>query len=184
MLNAGPITDAIVSALQAIPDLAAAMTVVESNQPVCRIEAFHYRLGMDYRLAQRIYKMPAPSMLVAWDGTQGGNFDGQTIWKHRFNVYFRMGNAAGLSEPVGYEDLWSILCNQPPTGSPVSVRYMQCALNPASGQAQFVSGAAPNGYTLVTDIMDTPSVAHALDEDLQDRFVGTLVIPEIGDSDA
>ncbi len=26
------------------------------------------------------------------------------------------------------------------------------------------------------------SVAHALDEDLMDRFVGTLVIPEIGDN--
>jgi hypothetical protein len=32
------------------------------------------------------------------------------------------------------------------------------------------------------DIMDTPSVAHALDEDLQDRFVGVFVIPEIGDN--
>ena len=161
MLNAAPITDAIVSALQAIPDLAAAMTVVESNQPVCRIYAHHYRLGAEYRLAERIYKMPAPSMLVAWDGDLGGNFDGQTIWKHRFNVYFRMGNAAGLSEPVGYEDLWSIVCNQPPAGSEVNIRYMQ--LYPG------------------LDIMDTPSVAHALDEDLQDRFVGTLVIPEIGD---
>ena len=40
-------------------------------------------------------------MLLAWDGTQGGNFNGETIWKHRFNVYFRMGNAAGLSDPVG-----------------------------------------------------------------------------------
>ena len=161
MLNASPITDAIVSALQAIPDLAAAMTVVESNQPVCRIYAHHYRLGAEYRLAERIYKMPAPSMLVAWDGDLGGNFDGQTIWKHRFNVYFRMGNAVGLGEPVGYEDLWSIVCNQPPVGSEVNIRYMQ--LYPG------------------LDIMDTPSVAHALDEDLQDRFVGTLVIPEIGD---
>jgi hypothetical protein len=162
MLNAAPITDAIVSALQAISDLAAAMTVVESNQPVCRIYAHHYRLGAEYRLAERIYKMPAPSMLVAWDGDLGGNFNGQTIWKHRFNVYFRMGNAAGLSEPVGYEDLWSIVCNQPPAGSEVNIRYMQ--LYPG------------------LDIMDTPSVAHALDEDLQDRFVGTFVIPEIGDN--
>jgi hypothetical protein len=127
-----------------------------------RISAFHYRLGQEHRLAERIYKMPAPSMLVAWDGTMGGNFDGQTIWKHRFNVYFRMGNAAGVENPVGYEDLWWIVCNKPPTGSQVNVRYMQ--LYPG------------------LDIMDTPSVAHALDEDLQDRFVGTFVIPEIGDN--
>jgi hypothetical protein len=81
------------------------MTVLDSTgAPNCRISGFHYMLGVEHRLAETIYKMPAPSMLVAWEGTQGGNFDGQTIWKHRFNVYFRMGNAAGLSEPMGYED--------------------------------------------------------------------------------
>ena len=164
MLNPAPITDAIAEVLQSIPELAAAMTVFDANQnPLCRINAFHYRLGAEHRLAEAIYKMPAPSTLVAWDGTQGGNFDGQTMWKHRFNVYFRMGNAAGMADPIGYEDLWSILCNQPPTGSPVNIRYMQ--LYPG------------------LDIMDTPSVAHALDEDLQDRFVGSLVIPELGDND-
>jgi hypothetical protein len=154
VLNPAPITDAIATVLLSIPDLGAAMDG--------RISAFHYRLGQEHRLAERIYKMPAPSMLVAWDGTLGGNFDGQTIWKHRFNVYFRMGNVAGVENPVGYEDLWWIVCNKPPTGSQVNVRYMQ--LYPG------------------LDIMDTPSVAHALDEDLQDRFVGTLVIPEIGDN--
>ena len=162
MLNAAPITDAIAAALQSIPDLAAAMTVLDANQnPVCRITGFHYLLGQEHRLAEAIYKMPAPSMLVAWDGTQGGNFNGQSIWKHRFNLYFRMGNAAGLAAPVGYEELWWLVCNQPATNSPVNIRYMQ--LYPG------------------LDIMDTPSVAHALDEDLQDRFVGTFVIPEIGD---
>ena len=93
MLNAAPITDAITATLLAIPDLNAAMSG--------RITAFHFRLGQEYRLAERIYKMPAPSMLVAWDGTQGGNFNGQTIWKHRFNLYFRMGNAAGQARTFG-----------------------------------------------------------------------------------
>jgi hypothetical protein len=163
MLNPSAMVDAIASTLQAIPDLTAAMTVLDVDQnPVCRIAAFHYRLGQEHRLAEAIYKMPAPSMLLAWDGTQGGNFDGQTIWKHRFSLYFRMGNAAGLTDPVGYEELWWIVCNKPPTGSQVNIRYMQ--LYPG------------------LDIMDAPSVAHALDEDLQDRFVCTLVIPEIGDN--
>jgi len=73
-----------------------------------------------------------------------------------------MGNAAGLTDPVGYEDLWWIVCNKLPGGSQTNIRYMQ--LYPG------------------LDIMDTPSVAHALDEDLVDRFVGTFVIPEIGDN--
>ena len=30
--------------------------------------------------------------------------------------------------------------------------------------------------------MDTPSIDHALDEDLHDRFKGIFVIPEIGDN--
>ena len=154
MLNPALITDAIANVLLSIPDLNTAMDG--------RIAAFHYRLGQECRLAERIYKMAAPSMLVAWDGTLGGNFNGQTIWKHRVNVYFRMGNAAGLTDPVGYEDLWWIVCNKPPTGSQVNIRYMQ--LYPG------------------LDIMDTPSVAHALDEDLQDRFAGAFVIPEIGDN--
>jgi len=163
VLNPAPITDAIVTTLQAIPDLAAAMTVLDATgTPTCRINAFHYRLGVEHRLAEAIFKMPAPSLMLAWDGTQGGSFDGQTMWKHRFSLYFRMGNAVGLSEPIGYEELWWTVCNQPPTGSAVGIRYMN--LYPG------------------LDIMDTPSVAHALDEDLQDRFVGTFVIPEIGDN--
>jgi hypothetical protein len=155
MLNPSPLVDAIVGVLLSIPELSAALGG--------RISAFHFRLGLEHRLAEAIYKMPAPSMLLAWDGTQGGNFDGQTIWKHRFSLYLRMGNAAGLSEPIGYEDLWWIVCNRPPAGSEVGIRFMQ--LYPG------------------LDIMDTPSVAHALDEDLQDRFVGTLTIPEIGDNE-
>jgi hypothetical protein len=153
MLNPASITDAIAATLLAIPALNAAMGG--------RITAFHYRLGQEHRLAEAIYKMPAPSMLVAWEGTQGGNFDGQTLWKHRFNLYFRMGNAAGIIEPTGYEELWWIVCNCPPGGSGSNIRYLP--LYPG------------------LDIMDTPSVAHALDEDLQDRFVGTLVLPEMGD---
>ena len=154
MLNAAPITDAIASVLLSIPELSASMGG--------RISAFHFRLGQEHRLAEAIYKMPAPSMLVAWEGTKGGNFDGQTIWKHRWGIYYRMGNAAGVADPVGYEDLWSITCNRPPGGSGPNIRYLQ--IYPG------------------LDIMDTPSIDHELDEDLIDRFKGVFIIPEIGDN--
>ena len=140
--------------LLSIPDLNAAMDG--------RIAAFHYRLGQEYRLAERIYKMPAPSMLVAWDGTLGGNFNGQTIWKHRWQCVFPDGKrgwpdrSGRLRRPV--VDRLQPAAN----GSQVNIRDMQ--LYPG------------------LDIMDTPSVAHALDEDLQDRFAGVFVIPEIGDN--
>ncbi|HZT28805.1 MAG TPA: hypothetical protein VE999_06685 [Gemmataceae bacterium] len=154
MLNPAPISDAIASVLLSIPELNAAMGG--------RINAFHYRLGQEHRLAEAIYKMPAPSMLIAWEGSKGGNFDGQTIWKHRWGVYYRMGNAAGVADPVGYEDLWWITCNRPPGGRGPNIRYLQ-----------LYSGL---------DIMDTPSIDHELDEDLIDRFKGVFIIPEIGDN--
>ena len=162
MLNPAPITDAIVNTLRAIPDLAAAMTVLDSHgHATVRIDAFHFRLGAEHRLAEAIYRMPAPSMIVAWEGTKGGNFNGYQIWRHRWGVYYRMGNAAGVSDPVGYEDLWWITCNKPPTGSQVNIRFMH-----------LYEGL---------DIMDTPSIDHELDEDLIDRFKCTFTIPEIGD---
>jgi len=157
MLNPAPLVDAFATTLRAIPGLAAAMTVTGADgNPDCRITAYHYRLGQEHRLAQEIYQMPAPSILVTWDGTLSGNFDGQTIWKHRFSVYFRMGNAVGLTDPVGYEELWWLVCNGIPTGSSTNIRYME--IYPG------------------LEIMDTPSVAHALDEDQVDRFVGTFAI--------
>ena len=170
MLNPAPITDAIVAALQSIPELATAMTVLDAQQnPVCRIDAFHYLLGQEHRLAEAVYVMPAPSMLVAWEGTKGGNFDGQTIWKHRWGIYYRMGNAAGLAVPVGYEDLWALTCNGA-TGAPDNTGAVT---GPNIRNIQIATGL---------DIMDTPSIDHALDEDLVDRFKAVFVIPEIGDN--
>ena len=162
MLNPADITDAVVAQLKNISELADAMSVANGHSTTVRITSFHYQLGAEYRLAEAIYKMPAPSILVAWEGTQGGNFDGQTMWKHTIAVYLRMGNAAGASAPVGYEKLWWMICNRPPQGSTVNLRYM----NVLPG----------------LDIMDTPSVLHILDEDLMDMFRGVLIFPEIGDN--
>lgn len=162
MLDIKAATDAITAALAAIPELAAAMTVQVSGSPVVRINAYHFRQGLEVPLIEAVYQMPSPSMLVAWKGTKGGNFNGYTVWKHTWSVYYRMGNAAGQSSPIGYEDLWRLTVNGTPAGSAVNIRYMQ--LYPG------------------LDIMDTPSIAHAIDEQQIDFFEGTFVIPEIGDN--
>lgn len=163
MLNPGQITDAVVDWLKKIPELATAMTVLDADRnPAVRISAHHYRLGAEHRLAQMIYAMPAPSILVVWEGTLPGNFNGYAIWKHRIAVYLRMGNAAGSTDPVGYEDLWWIICNRPPSGETQNIRYLN---------------VLPS-----LDIMDTPGIAHMLDEDQVDIFRGEFVFPEIGDN--
>lgn len=162
MLNPAKITDAVVDQLVKIPELATAMTVTAGANPAVRITAYHYRLGAEHALREAVYKMPCPSILVAWEGTQGGNFNGYQIWKHRIAVYLRMGNAAGNTDPVGYADLWWIICNRPPAGATNNLRYVNILPE--------------------LDIMDTPSIAHMLDEDLIDIFRGEFVIPEIGDN--
>jgi hypothetical protein len=73
-----------------------------------------------------------------------------------------MGNMAGNKDPVGYEDLWWIMVNRPPTGQSQNIRCLNILPN--------------------LDIMDTPSIAHLLDEDQIDIFRGEFVIPEIGDN--
>jgi hypothetical protein len=163
VLNPSDITNAVAATLAAIPDLAAAMTVVDSGgNPTIRITPFHYLLGQDHRLAEAIEKMPAPSILCAWEGTFGGNFNGYSIWKHKVVVYIRMGNAAGNLQPVGYEQLWWLICNGIPTTSTQNIRYTN--LLPA------------------LDIMDTPTATHLLDAELMDIFRTEFVIPEIGDN--
>jgi hypothetical protein len=163
MLNPAQVTDAVTLALQSIPELSAAMTVADSSGNAnLRISAFHFRLGAEHSLAEAVYKMPAPSILVAWEGTLGGNFNGYQIWKHRIAVYLRMANMAGNVDPVGYEDLWAIICNRPPNGAATNIR----CLNILPG----------------LDIMETPSISHLLDEDRLDIFRGEFVIPEIGDN--
>lgn len=158
MLNPDPVVDAIVATLLNIPGVANAMVSGE----VCRITAFHYLPGAEGGLIQAVYQLPSPSMLVAWEGTLGGNFDGTTCFKHKFGIYIRAGNMAGNGLPVGYAEIWGLVCNALPNGSPVNMRYMN--LYPG------------------LDIMDNPSIEHMLDEAQQDLFKIHFTIPEIGDN--
>lgn len=158
MLDLDAATDAIVAALAAIPELAAAITA----QGQVQIKGFHYLQGEEQTLSEAVYSMRSPSMLVAWRGTRGGNFNGYTVWKHTWSVFYRMGNAAGAPSPVSYAALWRLTCDGIPTGFDQNIRYTQ--LYPG------------------LDIMDTPTVAHAMDPSQIDYFEGTFVIPEIGDN--
>ena len=157
MLNPRIIADAIVSALRTIPDLVAAMAGEAS-----RISAYHYLYGADNRLDLAINKMKPPSILVVFEGTQPGDFDGSTIWKHHFCVYIRVATAANMVLPLSYEDIWTLIVNEPVNGGAQNIRSVN-----------LVDGV---------DIMDTPGIIHMLDEDRMDYFAARFVIPEIGDN--
>ena len=162
MLNPDPITDTIVEVLQSLTPVVTAMAGEKA-----RIQAFHYEYGVDSSLMKALYELKPPAILIAWDGTQGGNFDGMTIWKHRFCAYMRLANQAQASSRIGYATLWTLMMNSGPVQSwdnlqGKNVRDVQIFEN--------------------LDIMDTPSVARRMDEELMDFFVGTMVFPEIGDN--
>lgn len=160
MLNPSLVTDAVAAALRTITALVAAMA-----EDSARIVAYHYLYGSDEPSVKKIYEMPAPSILVLWEGTQGGNFDGSTIWKHKIAIYIRTTNVAvpGFAGVVGaYEYVWWLICNGVVNGGSHNIR--QINLLPQ------------------LEIMDTPSVQHMQDEEGQDLFCGKLVIPEIGDN--
>lgn len=127
-----------------------------------RIVGYRYLYGVESSLELAINKMLAPSLLVAWEATQPGNFDGQTIWKHIFSVYIRLANQSQAVSPIGYGSLWATIVNGAVNGTGRNIR----TVNILSG----------------LDIMDTPGIIHALDEDRMDYFVGRFVFPEIGDN--
>lgn len=160
MLDPEVVTDAAVAAIQSIPEVVTAM-----NGDAARIVGFKYLYGVDFTLAEAVGKLKPPAILVAWAGTQGGNFDGMTIFKHRLDVYFRSANMASVAfpaVPTGPGYLWSLICNKAVNGTSLNIR-----------QVQLISGAL--------DLMETPSVSHRQDEELMDYFCGTFVFPEIGD---
>ena len=151
MLNPRTVVDAVVTALRAIPELVTAM-----GGDANAISAFHFEYGAARPLEKVIAEMPAGSVVAAWAGTIPGPFGGMVTWKCRVDVYIRMANAAGQSQPVGYEDIWFYIANAP---------------------GLIAEEIIPGN----TQIMDLPGIEHLTDVDGIDRFCVHMVIPQIGD---
>lgn len=161
MLRPSLIVNAVVDALRTIQPLVTSMAGDAE-----RIVAFHYMQGQESSLAEAINRMLQPSILVCWAGTMGGNFDGQTIWRHQIDIYFRTPNVANLLPALAYEDVWWQIVNLPVNGSDVPYLNLR--------NVQLLPGQL--------DIMNTPSVTHMTDEENQDFFVGHCTWNEIGDT--
>lgn len=156
MLNPRTLVDAVAAAFGTITTLVQAM----NNDPT-NIIAYHYNYANDPRLVLAIEEMKAPSILVYWQGTQGGNFSGQQIWKHRLEAVIRAGNTTGTT-PLSYEDIWFAMMQEPCNGTSLNFRNQE-----------IIPG--------VVDLVDTPSIKHHTDSENMDMFTVELVFPEIGD---
>src|ERR1043166_5001035 len=119
MRNPSDIVDAVVEALQSIPDLVTAMGGADN------IKAHHFLAGSASSLQEAIYSMTGPSTLVVWSGSLGGNYNAATLFKDKVDIYVRMANAAvpvlddngDPITPVGYEDLWKLIIDSPLNGT-------------------------------------------------------------------
>ena len=84
----------LVAFLRDIPALVAAMDGVAGN-----IAAFEDAYPAR-NLLQAIHEMPAPGILVVWMATDlAGRGGDQEIWKHRFAIELRAGEAKGTDAP-------------------------------------------------------------------------------------
>lgn len=162
MIDTTELVSSVVSTLQSIPALVAIM-----NGDPAQIAAFHYYYGVENALEQTLFEMKAPSILVAWEGTEPGNFDATAMWKYHIAVYMKTANQATAVSPVSYERLWYVICNAPVNGTNQNIRYSIILKD-------------GNGSPLV-DIMDTPPVTHLQDQNGMDYFKGLFVFPDLSE---
>jgi len=154
MLNPEVLTDEFVEAIKNVP------AFVEALGGVDRIIGHKYFNGLDFRLAEAVGKMANPSVLVAYRDRLSGNFNGMTVFKHRFEVYIKPPNVA-RDIAIGALGLENLLFNSPMEGTTVTIRNTE--ISPG----------------LLMDPL--PTVSARQDEDLQDYFCSSVVFAELGD---
>jgi hypothetical protein len=154
MLRGSVVVNAIVATLQTIPALVAVMPN--------GISGYSFLFGISKTLGDAIEEMLPGSLLVSYEGIQGGNFDMMTLWKHHLDITYRASNQAGLQNPIGTEDIGYLIFNQPVNNTNLNIRQVQIL------QSQLV-------------LMDTPSLQHRMDISQQDYFQAHVVLPEFGD---
>ncbi len=110
MVNPSAIAEALVAALRDIPDL-----VAEVGGDDQRIYAYHDRFPDRVSLEMAKYEMPAPGVMVAWQGTRPGSRGEFNAWKHQFSIFLRS-KAETNEPPDGYYKLHRLIM----TGVPAS----------------------------------------------------------------
>ncbi len=159
MLSGEVVTAAVVSTLQTIPGLLTAML----GDPT-RIAGHFYFYGVDAPLAEKIYQMTPPFVLIAYEAEIGGNFDGATLFKHKLGIYVRSANmSGGVINPTGLWNLWALICNGPVNGGTHNIRQVEII----STQLYMV---------------DVPSAKLMTDTEATDYLCGSFVLNEEGDN--
>jgi len=156
MINPAELVEALVQTLRSIPEL-----VVEMDGLPERISAYHDMYPKRVSLSQAIYEMPAPSILVAWQGTTPGSFGAGEAWKHNLALYLRARETYQGDPPTAHYRLFDLIVNGVPSGGTLKMLY---------------ATVHPRCHP-----MDLPSVQRATDEQGTDYFEVTVSFTEMGD---
>jgi len=156
MVNIAEVVDAIVEKLREIPEL-----VTEMGGSADRIFAYHDHYPKRTSLPLAIYQMPAPSVMVAWQGTAPGNFGENEAWKHQVALFLRAGETSDSGAPTAYYRLFELIVNGVPSSTGTRLLYS----------------------TIHADCypMDTPSISRETDAEGIDYFEVSITLTEIGD---
>jgi hypothetical protein len=163
MLDPDVVISSVVASLQSIPEL-----VTELGGPAIpatdSITGHFFYSGEDNSYIRTLSQMRSPSILVAYLDYISGNYDGQTVWKHRLNICVRSRNKASNGSSASAQHLWWMAMNLPisvPEVAP-NIRYVDLA-----------------NHSLW--LFET-NLKHQTDELGQDFFIGTAVFNEMGDA--
>ena len=156
MIDPAEIVDSLVALLQDIPEL-----VQEMDGDLSRIFAYHDLYPQRVSLELAKYQMPAPGIMVAWQGTAPGSFGNNEVWKHQFSLFLRSREAAPDDPPTSYYRLFRLLTKGVPSsaGQPLSNLTVHPACDP----------------------MDVPSITRQTDAEGVDYFEVAMSFTEMGD---
>jgi len=156
MIDPSILIESLVAMLRDIPDL-----ITEMNGDPDRIYAYHDQYPKRSSLPFAIHQMPAPSIMVAWQGTVPATFGGNDVWKHQVTLFLRARETFDGDPPTAYHRLFRLITK----GVPVS-----------AGLPVLNATIHPSCYP-----MDVPSIQRATDAEGLDYFEVNMTFTEIGD---
>ncbi|MGC4052934.1 MAG: hypothetical protein QM757_26705 [Paludibaculum sp.] len=106
MINPYSLIDALVDVLQSIAALADSVGGPENI-------VAHRDSYPAPTTTEAIYRMPAPGILIIWDGSGPSQSGGRELWSHSFRIVFRCA-AELVDAPGGYGQMWSNFINGVP----------------------------------------------------------------------
>lgn len=108
MTNPGSLVDALVQSYRLIQDL-----VQELDGDSSRIFAYLGHYPGQSNLARAIYDMPPQSVMVAYQGFQGGQTGG-SVWAHRISVFCRLRASVEQDTGTSYFQMLHLLVSGKP----------------------------------------------------------------------